>query len=296
MHARPSAEDLALFGAIDRAGSLSGAAAELGVNQSTVSRRLGEVEERLGAPLFVRTRDGVVATDLGARWRGPARDLRAALLAAGEALDAEGSAVTGRVRLTTTDLLADHVLIPAVGPLLARHPRLRLEIVASLDLADLPALQADIAVRFSRPETGDLVGRRLLPLDLAAFAAPGVTDGADFRRWPWVGWADPARSLGDAAWFEAHGITPRLAIGSPTSLLAAVRAGVGAGILPRAVARLAPELVALEVPSPTRSLSLWAVTHRALRPLPRIDAVWTWLAETLRGAPDVPPDARSSAL
>lgn len=281
MHDGPSAEDLALFLAIDRAGSLTAAAADLGLNQSTVSRRLSELEARLGSVLFVRTRDGALPTDLGLSWRGPARALEQAVAEAGRALADRTTGVSGTVRLATPVVLADQVLIPALPTLLDRHPRLQVQVLATPDVADLARLEADIAVRFVRPTTGDLVARRLLTLSLAAWARPDLSLGDEPRSWPWVGWADARMSLGETAWFEAQGIEPRVQVLAPTSLLAALRAGLGVGLLPRALAGRMPDLREVPMAGPPGEIVMWAVSHRAVRALPRVDAAWSWLGETL---------------
>jgi DNA-binding transcriptional LysR family regulator len=273
--------DLALVLAIERSGTLTGAGRALGVDQSTVSRRLTELEARLGHALFVRTREGAVPTELGRAWHGAALEVERAVASARQAVAARTEGVSGEVRLATPTVLADHFLLPALPRLLDRHPGLRPQVLSTPDVADLSRLEADVAVRFVRPDAGDLVARRLRTLRYGAFAHRDLALRGEPRGWPWIGWTDPRMSLGMHEWYASQGITPRLAVLAPTSLLAAVRAGLGAALLPRPVAWLDEALEELPVAVPDRSLPLWAVAHRAVRELPRVQVVWDWLAETL---------------
>jgi len=276
--------DLELFLAIDRAGSLSGAARAIGIEQSTVSRRLTELETRIGQALFVRRRDGVTATALGHSWRDPAIRSEAGVIDVQRITTGHVHDIRGEVRLASLLTISDYFLAPRLPALLDAYPGLRLSILSSPAITDLTRLEADLALRLVRPRTGDLVARTVGTSHLSAFATASLaTQLADrpIREWPWIGWASPSLSPPPlTAWFQAQGIVPRITILSPTTLLAATLAGAGVGVIGETLAALTPDLVKVPVPSlPPIEAPFWLVTHRELRHVPRIAVVWDWLIE-----------------
>jgi DNA-binding transcriptional LysR family regulator len=150
-------EQVRLFLAVAREKSLAGASARLGVDVSTVSRRLDRLEDLIGAPLFDRTRDGTSPTVLAEQVMPHAEEMELAAVrfaAAGAKVETE---VEGIVRLTVPPGVADAFVAPALPELYARHPNLVIELDASVGYADLTRREADVAIRAHRPASGDLV-------------------------------------------------------------------------------------------------------------------------------------------
>ncbi len=283
-------DDARVLLALLRAHSLSGAGAFLGVNASTVSRRLDVLERALGARLFDRTPDGVLPTALAEALAAHAEAMERA--ASGLLLAAEGREVEaeGEVRLTALPGGMEYLVAPALPRLLARHPRLRLTLDASVAYADLTRREADLALRSVRPTSGDLLVRKLGEGTGAILASPDYA--AELGR---------LRSLGDARWITwgedlghlepARFVSERVPAGAVRvrtshigTQLAAARVGVGVLLVDRTVGR-ANGLVevslaaALERGLPRLRSELWLVVHRALRNVPRIAAVWEFLVE-----------------
>lgn len=279
----PTLEDLELFLALYRARSISEAAKRRRLDPSTISRQLSDLERRLGSALFVRTREGVVPTSLGLAWVEPAERAESCLVDARRALFAQGSGAAGLVRVATLASLVDHVMLPALPPLLREHPLLRVSLLASPGLADLAQLEADLAVRLSRPSAGDLVARRLREVRYAAWASPSLArslEGAPPERWPWV---SPQAERGpiEAAWLAARGIVPRVEILTPSSIPIAARAGLGVALLPGDSGGHVEGLVPMVLGDPPRqSIQLWLVAHREIKEIPRIAVVWDWIVQT----------------
>lgn len=291
--------DLELFLAVDRGGSLSEAGRALGVKQSTVSRRLTDLEDRLGSALFVRGHEGVLATPLGASWREPALRAEQGVLDAYRATAQRLDGVTGEVRIATLLSIADLLLAPELPALLEDHPGLRVSMVATGEVADLGRLEADIAVRLFRPTAGDLVARPLWTSTLVALATHDVkmrTRGRPLADWPWLGWTSPRlMPPGQAAWEEAQGIVPCATFLSPTTILSAARAGAGVALLSSELAHFFPELERLPIAGlPPIEVTFWLVAHRELRHTPRVAAVWAWLVAI--GEQTKARSARFSAL
>lgn len=276
--------------ALLRARSLSRAGALVGVNASTVSRRLDALERALGARLFDRTPDGVLPTVLAEALAAHAEAMERG--ASGLVLAAQGRevAVEGEVRLTALPGGMEYLVAPALPRLLARHPRLRLTLDASVAYADLTRREADLALRSVRPSSGDLLVRKLGEGTGAILASPAYA--AELGRLRslgqarWITWGDDLAHL-EAARFVSERV-PGEAVQVRTShigtQLAAARAGAGVllvdGIVGRANGLVEVGLAAaLQRRLPRLRSELWLVVHRALRNVPRIAAVWEFLVE-----------------
>jgi DNA-binding transcriptional LysR family regulator len=122
-----------------------------------VSRRVDRLEEELGAPLFERTREGTTPTVLAEQMLPHAEEMELAAVrfaSAGAKVETE---VEGTVRLTLPPGMADVFVAPALIRLHERHPKLVVELDASVGYADLTRREADLALRTSRPSSGELV-------------------------------------------------------------------------------------------------------------------------------------------
>jgi len=284
-------EEVRLFLALYRERTLAGAGAAVGLDASTLSRRLVGLEESLATRLFDRTREGLVPTE-GAELLLPAAEEMAAAHAR-FMQDASGfeRVTEGMVRLSVPPGLAESFVGPALVRLHAKYPRLQLELDASVRFADLTRREADLAIRTRRPQSGDLVSvklgeRRWTPMTARKLARrrKPVEAWSDLR---WIGWGDDLREFPPARWISKH--VPRSAIVFCTShfstQVSAAAAGLGAALLPPVYARfaaLAPVRAAETLASSIEELPVsetWLVGHRALRGVPRVAAVWSFLAE-----------------
>jgi len=287
--------DLRHLLALGREGRPAAAARRLGVNETTVTRRLRAAERALGRRLFLRGGDGrLQPTEAGARVLAHAERVERELAALGEALGGGDLAVAGGVRLTAVPLLLNRLLIPALPALLTRHPQLRLELVGEPRDLDLTRREADLALRLARPRGGGrgVLARRLGWLDYTLVAPAGL-DREAVEQLPWIGYEEGMAALPQARWIEAAaGTAPRpLAVNDAEAVLAAVRAGLGRSLLPRALAAAEPGLQCLETAETPPRREIWLLAHADLRPLPRIGAVTTWLRETLAAAGIARPSA-----
>jgi DNA-binding transcriptional LysR family regulator len=282
-------DDLKVLLALHRRGSLKRAAEELGVNISTVSRRLDALEELLGAHLFDRTPDGVRPTAAAEQLVPHAEGMERAALGFVRGLEGFEVEVEGVVRITAPPGLVDSFIAPALPELCDAHPRLRIQILASVGYADLTRREAELALRMVRPAAGDFVATRLASHSWCVVASPAHAATLGKLREPdatrWVTWGEELAHLPDARWLAAHVSRERVVLetSSMTAQLEAVRAGIGAMVVPRPYAVL-PGLVAVRCSAAIeKSLAalpegtLWLVGHRALREVPRIAVVWEWL-------------------
>lgn len=285
-------DDVRLFLALHRERTLAGAGARLGVDASTMSRRLVALEEALGGRLFDRTRDGLVPTYAAEQLVAPAEEMEAAHLRfAREAASVE-VAVEGVVRLSVPPGVADVFVAPALVRLRERHPGIRVELDASIRVLDLTRREADLAIRTIRPQSGDLVMTKLLASRWLAMTSPAyAAELGSVRAWDdarWIAWGQELAGIGPARWLSAHVKTdPVLRTSHFATQIGAAEAGLGVALVPEsyllvrplAPVRFARALAASAEAWPTDDT--WLVGHRALRDVPRVAAVWDFLLEEL---------------
>ncbi|MGX1787430.1 LysR family transcriptional regulator [Bosea sp. NPDC055332] len=274
-------DDFRLIKAIADAGGLTGAAAALGVNHSTVFRRLGQIEEQLGHALFERRKTGYVATSAGEEMTTLASRIDDDVTAFGRRLAGRDLAPSGDLRVTTTDTLYLHVLLPIFAAFRAAHPLIRLDVVMASQTLNLSRRDADVAIRASDSPGETLVGRRLANLNWAVYAradAPATEAEAHepkllFRR-DWVALGDPLGYVKAARYVRDHVPADRIALRSSAvlGLTEAVEQGIGIGPLPCFIADQRPGLVRLLPPDPDFSTGLWILTHPDIRHAPRVRA------------------------
>lgn len=288
-------DDVRLFLALCRSRTVGEAAAALGVDASTVSRRLAAMEAVLSATLFERGRDGLAATKAAEDLTPVAEEIEEAM--ARFASEAEGleRVVSGLVRIACPPDAAEVLVAPLIPELRARHPGLRIEIDPGEEVLDLTRREADIALRTVRPARGDLVVMRLATVRWVLAAAPQLARTLGIlRSWadaPWVGWGQRLSSLAPARWLAAHArdTEPIVRSDSLGLQVALVRSGAGVALLPEpslshyglVPVRTSPALRNASRAWPSDELFL--VTHRALRKVPRVRAVWDLLVERTGG-------------
>jgi DNA-binding transcriptional LysR family regulator len=287
---KPDWEDVRAFAAVVRLGSLSAAARELALNHATVARRLEALERSLGTAPVQRTRTGYVPTAAGSRLIEAARRMEVAADAISRSAGVIGPDVTGDVRITLTESIASLVVAPRLAELRRRHPNLRIDLVADDRVLSLARREAEIAVRWARPERGELVARRIVDVPYALFRARGLPLSPADRQAPLIGHGPAGARLPEAQWL-ARAFPDRIPVirtnGLPAQI-ALVRTGAGIGVLPRFMRHLFDDIEMVDPPIPPPVRSLWLVVHRDLRRRPAIAAVTDFLldvvSEALRGA------------
>jgi DNA-binding transcriptional LysR family regulator len=286
----PSWDDIRIFLAIHRAGSLSAAAGPLGLAQPTCGRRLAGLEAALGVRLFERTPEGLHLTPQGAALVQHAEAMESGARALALETAARERGVAGVVRIATTELLAVAFLVDAIRTLRGTYPEIRFELVVSNDAADLLRQEADIALRFgpegARPSPDRLVAQKLgdEPFDLygtdeylAAHEAPADPAALAGHDVVFYSARNPASAWCATAFRGAHVV---LAVPSMLVSAAAIAAGIGLGVIPRRAARRFHQLRRLR-PEIARGTG-WLVVNPELRRDPRIRLVSDALAGMFR--------------
>ncbi len=167
-----SLDDLALLVAIADEGGFTAAARALGLPKSTVSRRLADLETGLRTNLFQRSTRAFSLTDEGQRIYALAKPAIDAAQDAARAIADREQAVTGRVTLTTTAAIGQHLIAPRLPALAERYPALQVELRLTERRLNIVAEGIDLAVRMGVLDDSELVARRLTTVRRCLVAAP----------------------------------------------------------------------------------------------------------------------------
>ena len=283
-------DDVRLFLALCRARTLGEAGRQLGVDQSTVSRRLAALEETVAASLFDRGRGGIAATEAAEALLPVAEEIEHAMARFAGAAESLEREVSGIVRVACPPDAAEVLIAPQLPSLLARYPGLRIDLLAGEQVVDVARRVAEIAMRIVRPESGDLLVRTLAPVDWVVAATPELAKVlGTLRSWrdvPWVTFGDRFAHVPAARWVREHAeAAPVVRSDSLRFQISVVCTGLGAALIPSKSVEhygLVPVKVGAKL---QRSMTPWPqdelflVTHRALRRVPRVSAVWDFLVE-----------------
>ncbi|WP_284618297.1 LysR family transcriptional regulator [Aquabacterium humicola] len=281
--------DLELVLALVRGGTLAEGARGLGQDLSTVFRALKRLEQRLGLTLFERGRLGLVPGELALALAKSAEAVEDELDRAEALLQPGERRLSGTLRVTTTDTLLVGLVLPLVADFRATFPQLRLEFIASNQLASLSRREADVAIRATTRPPEHLVGARLGAIRSALFAhrslLPAPPARPDAALLPWAS-PDADESLADhlsVRWRRRvyPQVEPVLRCNSILAIAQAVRCGAAIGVAPRFLLQDQPDIVALTGDEPALDTELWLLTHPDVRHLRRIKVFFDFVRERL---------------
>jgi DNA-binding transcriptional LysR family regulator len=253
-------DDLRFVLALRRAGSLGAAARLLKVESSTVSRRLGSIEEALGVQLVAHLPDGVQLNEAGNTVADLAEGIDGRIDELTRRIGGEDQRPEGLVRLATTESMATFLMAGLV-PLREAHPKIQVQLVVNSAALDLMRREADVALRLFREKAGALVARKIGDVGWSVYASrayverTGVAVGADvaLAGQAIIGYAGAAARSAGGLWLADHSRAEDVVLTgeSVLSVLNAVKAGLGVSVLPcfaaegdATLARLTPTVIA----------------------------------------------------
>ena len=278
-------DDLRFLLAAARAESFAAAAWRLGVNESTVARRIAQAERRLGAQLFERVAGRLAVTAAGLQLLRRAELVEREVQAVEAELSGADQRAAGTLRVTAVPFMVNRVLLPALPGLLAAHPHLRIELITEPRDLSLTKREADIALRLARPQKElHALARRVGELDYAVYgpAAAGPDEVL-----PWITYDDSLRDLPQARWIAEQiagdpEAAPRVLVNDAEAILAGLKAGLGKSLLPAALGDREASLKRLGNGPPGLTREIWLMLHPDLKDLVRIKVVTAWLTATVR--------------
>lgn len=261
--------------AVARHGTLAAAGRELGVDPTTVGRRIAALETGIAARLFDRMPEGYRLTEAGEIAVTQSEEMEDAAHALRDRIANSDRRVAGSVRLSGLDGFFDHLVIPALPGLLARHPELELTLVSGLETVSLSKREADVALRTHRPSEPDAVPRQIGRVAYTLYAARDRDFGAAV---PVIGLAREYDRLDFTRLISAVHPSAHIAlrVNNEGHILAAVRAGLGISYInchigdsDPGLRRFRPDDVILE--------PVLAVSHVGMHRAPRVRAVTDFL-------------------
>ncbi len=278
-------DEMAYFLALARTKSLNQAAKELGVNHTTVGRRVRALEERLGTSLFNRTPDGFQLTAAGEETLPIAERVEREMHHLERQVLGRDAQVSGVLRFSTIDVLAAY-LAPAIGEFKIKYPKVELQLLIQSDYASLARREADVALRLTYSPPEYAFGRRIASVRYAAYAHRDLVDrvggDAPLSAYPWITWTPGSTAKTTEAWLKANGAdNVAIQTDTPIMLTHLVRSGMGAAPLYLALGEPDPDLVRLTDPIEGFDYPLWLLTHEDLQHTARVRAFMDHIGEAL---------------
>jgi len=287
MMQRLSWDEFRLVKAIADTRSLAGAGEALGLNHSTVFRRLNSLEEQLGSRVFERSRNGYGLTAAGEEMVLLANRMADEIVDFERKVSGRDVKPSGELRVTAADTVFSFLVAPILAGFREQFPDITVEAIIENRSLNLSRRDADVAVRASREPPETLVGRRIGQLPWAAYGTEHFRrpDGRmpDFEDVPWVGLGEPLSTIPAVRWMAEFVPQARVAVrvNAVAALLPAMEAGLGYGVLPCFVGDRCPSFVRMGPPIEDSSSSLWLLTHPDLRQAARVRAFLDYAGKEL---------------
>jgi DNA-binding transcriptional LysR family regulator len=284
--------DLSIVLEICRAGTLAGAARSLGVNHSTVFRRLNNIEENMGVRFFERLPHGYVMTGAGEAAMRAAESIDDVVLGLSRDLLGKDMRLQGSIRVTAPEGLSLHLLGPCLEQFCRQHPEISIELVVTGSDLQLSRREADLAVRVTNDPPDSSLGRRLCCFRVTAYASRNYVKQMPRSRledYDWVISEDGADWLATLI-LNKELRPPARRVMISNNWQAAVNAakrGLGAIPMPCFWGDSENELVRLIDPPEELTMDLWLLTHPDLRHTARVRALMTFLHDSLQSKVDL---------
>jgi len=279
--------DIPLILALSRSGNMSAAGRQLGVDASTISRRIAAAEKSLQLRLFIRDNTGYRLTDAGQVFVRHADGVFGNVQSMLQAASQEADATAGPVNITSIDFLFDYWLLDHVPALHAAHPHIALTLQAENQNLSFTRREADFALRLGKPgDDAALVMRKLGDLGFAVYGHPlfaGIARNA-WGEQPWIAYDDALAATGEMQWLATLSPAPRrvLKVNSLSTMVRGCRAGVGLALLPcimgeqEGLLRLGEQVEVLR--------DIWLLSHRDAGSIARFKTVSAWITTLYAGS------------
>jgi DNA-binding transcriptional LysR family regulator len=262
-------DDLRYLLAVARSGSMSGAARMLNVNHATVIRRIRSLEQQLKVSLFDRIGHNYVITPAGQAAFDAAEQMEAQSSGVERQVLGQATDLSGTIRVTAPEPMSETILVPLIKAFSREYPDILIDLSLSMRVYDLGMREADVAFRVTLNPPGDVVGTRLVQLAMGIYAPAGANmKAADIREVITFSAGDPSTE----DWKSRYAPQARISFqaDSATTVLHAIRAGMGAGRLPIAIGEASEGVERiLDIPL-EQGMDVWLLTHVDVRTNARI--------------------------
>lgn len=282
--------DLRFFLAVARGGSTAAAARLLGVNQSTVVRRIAALEEGLGLRLFTKKRDGYRLTPQGETLLEEGAAVEAAVQAFTRRAASLDSSLSSSLRVTIAEGMALGLVPKLLNEFHRRHPDIKVNLIIEDHYNDLSDGRAEVALRAGPPGEGSLVGRKLSDQSWAVYGSreyvkrhgsPATPD--DLNKHKVIGFEGQLENVTPARWLQV--VAPRADIAhrsnSVLGSLFAAQSNFGLALLPCQIGDVESGLVRVIDPQPELTSGFWILTHRDLHKMPKIRTFFDFMVREI---------------
>ncbi|MGW5268221.1 LysR family transcriptional regulator [Rhodococcus sp. NPDC003994] len=289
-----TADHLQFFLQVSRHGRLNEASRVLGVDHTTVGRRITKLEKSIGTRLFDRTPSGWRLTEAGHRLVTHAETVESALVAAFEGQQGDGGGLTGAVRIATPDGFGAFVLTPELASLRSAHPDLNVELVTATEHDALATREFDIAVTLEEPSPRFLVSRKLGTYSLRLYATRDhlarhtpVDSVEALREHTLISYVDALLDVAPLRVLDT--VLPGARVHIQTNNIAgqwmSARFGVGIALLPNFIGEPDDRLVPVLPDRVSVERTYWTAIPRDLTGLARVKAVHRTLRSSVADNP-----------
>jgi len=284
-------DSLRYFLEVARTQRASAAARRLGVEHTTVARRIRALESELDVLLFEKSRGaGFVLTDDGQRLFVHAEQMESTVQTASELLSGVGQRLSGHVRIGATEGFGSYVLMPLAADFQRRYPHITLDILPVPRFVSLSKREADLAITIERPQRGPYVCSKLTDYTLRLYGTPGylasrppIRTAQDLASHSFIGYVDELLFSERLRYLEDLLPDSRVVLRS-TSVIAQYHAalqGNSLAILPCFIAAQDGRLRPVLEDEIAITRSFWMYCHEDLRRLKRVTALWDFLRRSV---------------
>lgn len=276
---------LAIGGTLAKAGEM------LGVHQTTVLRRLDQMEESLGVQFFERSRDGLQLTPAGETAFRNAEKLSVEMENLERKLVGQDSAPVGKVRLAAEDTMMSELLGSVLTDLVREFPDIELEVLTDNDVTNLNHREADLTLRPENKPQATLEGERIAAIESAVYGSAGYCRrhrNMDIENHPenclWIIPDETFSHLATGRWYRKHlkNATSVIRCNSLHAMHTLARSGAGLAVLPCYLGEGTKELRRLSDPIEGESVDLWVHVSQDTQQMARVRIVMEFLVERLR--------------
>jgi DNA-binding transcriptional LysR family regulator len=283
-------DNLRVFLELTRSERLVDAAKKLGIDHSTVSRRMRRFEQQVGTDLFDRNNQGYTLTPEGHRLLAYAEKVESTVYAATEELSGQNRLLSGQVRLGATEAFGTFVLAPHLAHFCQRHPHITVDLLPMPRFVNLSKREADLVVTLERPSTGNYVVAKLSDYVLKLYATPSylaahapIRERQDLASHRLIGYVDDL-IYSPKLRYEENVAPDAFRAFRSTSVIAqytAARNGQALAILPCFLAQQSDDLVPVLDGEINIRRSFWLVAASEHRHVARVSALWSYLREAI---------------
>lgn len=272
-------DDLRFFLALCRDGTATGAARTLGVNHTTVARRIRALEENLGTRLFDPSRDGYEMTQAAENMFEQVQQMEEITQAIDRDVFGQDAELKGPLKLTVAHDVADRLVIPRLPEFRRLYPCIDLDLLTTKGLVDLAAREADIALRLTAKPPDFLIGREVIPIRHGVYGSPAYLDSKPAK----PGVILFRNSDETPEWVRQHFPDAEIVmhVDDVVSMSKAVANGMGLARMPCYVGDSEPMIQRLRLKLTPSTWGIWILSHVDLRSTARVRVAREFLVNVI---------------